>query len=1027
MYYPSKKKRYKGRFLPILLCTFLALSASAQNPVFKVDFNQTGRPDAEVNEPGYLSWALPSSTTNTATLSLNGGIQITFTRKGPYGDKLSTNWYKAGLQAPYYARLVNDGIRVNNANAGAQIEMRISGLPAGRHSFLTYHNNVDNPATNTFAPIDIYLNGEKKYENLTTSVRETVTSNVPVAYFYADAVPGQDVIILFVADTTTGANNMNFLINALEINTPNPKYQARLPIPQNADEHVDADNGTLNLSWTNASNAVASRIYIGLDSTSVAVATEASPLYKGRQTGTSYAANNQYSMNTYFWRIDQEDAEGNITRGNVWYYRPRQLAFRDAEGYGRFARGGRGGKVVHVTNLNDSGPGSLREAVTNNIGPRTIVFDVSGIITLKERLVISNNYITVAGQTAPGKGICIKGAPFGAGGNDITIRHMRVRIGSGRTFDGMGFVGDHGIIDNCSISWTIDESFSSRNAKNLTLQRTLISEALNVAGHQNYPAGTAHGYAGTISGYTGSFHHNLLAHCSGRNWSMGGALDGNAYYTGKLDIRNNVVYNWGTRTTDGGAHQVNFVNNYYKPGPATRHFYAITADHEGVGHGTQQYYVAGNVMPGRFDETSQDLGRRIVIRNNAIVNWETWVNSPFFESYVATQSARDAYKRVLSNVGATQPVFDDHDIRIINETRDSTYTYIGSKTGYKGLIDAHTDAGGWEDYPEGHRPDNWDTDQDGLPDWWEQLKKLDLNSPAGDFTDANGDPDRDGFTHLDDYLEFMGSLHYFTRPGKMIKIDLKQLTRGYTNAPVFTIDKEVNGNAVQPQSENGTIFFVTPHEGFSSFTFTVKDAEGSTMTRTVDIVASKNPVLPVDGIKFTGLRKDEATVLLEWENEKEITNSTYEVQRSFSPEGPFTTVSTVKAQIKKGNNLPVSTYETLDVNDFTGISYYRLLQKGPDGKLTASEIKLIRGSRVFPHVKIWPVPAKSKFNLLLTDVEKAVSVRIYRIDGTMVGKEELVIPGISRSFNISSPGTYIIKGINKENRKLVFANKLVIE
>src|SRR5262245_348554 len=141
--------------LAFLLFSCCYLTASSQNPVFKIDLNQTGRTDAEVNEPGYTSWTLPTTTINEATFPLAGGITIKFTRKGPYGDKLSTNWYKAGVQSPYYARLVNDGVRVNNGNSGAQIEMRISGLPAGRHSILTYHNNVDNPATNTFAPIDV--------------------------------------------------------------------------------------------------------------------------------------------------------------------------------------------------------------------------------------------------------------------------------------------------------------------------------------------------------------------------------------------------------------------------------------------------------------------------------------------------------------------------------------------------------------------------------------------------------------------------------------------------------------------------------------------------------------------------------------------------------------------------------------------------------------------------------------------------------------------------------------------------------
>ena len=141
--------------------------------------------------------------------------------------------------------------------------------------------------------------------------------------------------------------------------------------------------------------------------------------------------------------------------------------------------------------------------------------------------------------------------------------------------------------------------------QNITLQRTLISEALNIAGHPNYPEGTKHGYAGSIGGDVGSFHHNLLAHCEGRNWSLAGGLDGDAFYAGRLDIRNNVVYNWGHRATDGGSKEVNFVGNYYKPGAATDQFYALIIDHEGTGLGTQRGYFSGNVMPGYFDESNQ--------------------------------------------------------------------------------------------------------------------------------------------------------------------------------------------------------------------------------------------------------------------------------------------------------------------------------------------------------------------------------------------------------------------------------------
>jgi hypothetical protein len=1018
----SQAKKYVRTFLPFLFLISCYVTTSAQHPVYKIDLNQTGRTDAEVNEIGYTSWALASNVVDTATLSLSGGVTVKLIRKGPYGDKLSSNWYKAGIQTPYFARLVCDGVRVNNGNSGAQIEMRISGLPAGRHSILTYHNNVDNATTGPFAPIDVYLDGVQKYDNLVLSVRETVTANVPAAYMYADAVAGQDVVVWYVADSTTGVLIKNFMINGIEINTGNPLYQAKTPIPANADEHVDCDNGSLNLGWTNASNAVASHVYVGNDSTTVANATTTSPQYLGRTTTNNFMINNQYSMNTYYWRVDEEDAAGNITTGSVWYYRPRQLSFKDAEGYGRFARGGRGGKVVHVTNLNDAGPGSLREAVNNDIGPRTIVFDVSGIIALQSRLTLGSNYVTVAGQTAPGKGICISRAPFGMGGNDVVVRHMRVRVGGGTTYDGMGLNGNNSIMDNCSISWTIDEGFSSRGAKNISLQRTMIAEALNVAGHQNYPAGTAHGYAATIGGSTGSFHHNLLAHCEGRNWSMGGGLDGNGYYSGKLDITNNVVYNWGGRTTDGGANQVNFVNNYYKPGAASRIFVAITANHEGTGLGTQQYYVSGNVMPGYFDETRQDLGERIRISNGAIVNWQTWVTSPFFTSYVTTQTAKDTYKQVLSNVGNNQPVFDDHDIRIVNETLNGTYTYSGSVSGLPGLPDNQADVGGWENYPEVHRSAAFDTDNDGLPNWWEDLKGLNSNSAANDFSDANSDADHDGFTELDNYLEWMGGPHYFITPTDSKSIDLRELARGYTNNPTFTTANVVNGRVVVDPANRGVVIFIPETLGLASFTFTVTDAEGSTMTRLVNLnVEAPEPV------NFQAKRKDAATVALSWETGQEADNDHFEIQRTFSPGDPFTTIAKVDPKANKGNSALKLQYDANDENDYDGVSYYRLLQKDIDGKSTFSEIRTVPGNDALPQVKVWPVPSKGTFSLLFTNAKHATTVRMYTMDGKMVGKETTIQSGVVTPFTITTSGTYFIKGIDKETGEVVFTKKMVIE
>jgi hypothetical protein len=403
--------------------------------------------------------------------------------------------------------------------------------------------------------------------------------------------------------------------------------------------------------------------------------------------------------------------------------------------------------VMHVTNLNDSGPGSLREAVEAT-GPRTVVFDVSGLISLKSRLVFHgrNGFLTVAGQTAPGKGITLRGHTSGGlGGEDTIVRFVRMRMGNlagGR--DGMGLAAsDHCIIDHCSISWTIDEAFSSRGAKNITFQRNLISEALNIA---------RHGFAGSIGGNVGSFHHSLLAHNAGRNWSLAGATDTANRHAGRLDIRNVVVYNWHHRTTDGGAREVNFVNNYYKPGPASEKMTYLNPQFEHPAFGPQQYYVEGNVLEGVAGPEGPKgpfTGMVPVGSQDAPVT----VDKPFFPSYVKTHSAKEAYENVLADVGCNVPMLDDHDKRVIKEVREGTTTYKGSKSGLPGIPDVQEDVGGWENYPEIRRPADWDTDGDGLPNQWEIQKKLNPN----DLADGATDPDGDGYTNLEDYLNWLAA------------------------------------------------------------------------------------------------------------------------------------------------------------------------------------------------------------------------------------------------------------------------------
>jgi hypothetical protein len=841
-----------------LVClTMTTTKIFAQNPVVKVDFDMTGRNTSEVGDPDYTAWSIRvpdvnnPALVNTEAKTING-ITFTVTRLGVNGTELGANWYKTGILAPYNAKLVGDGLTVKgtNANLGAKIELKISGLATGEHTLMAFLNAVDSATGNSFSPIDVFIDDPNMaspvVNNLIPSVRALTPATAKSAYLKFQATAGKDVSIIFAAETSGTENIKNVMLNGFELNTPNIFNQATDPAPKHNDEHVELSSGSKILTWTAAINAVSHNIYFSTNLAALEAADTSSPEYKGNQlkANASYQLNGLYTGETYYWRVDEVLASNEVVKGNTWRFRPAQLAFPGAEGYGRFARGGRGGKVVAVTNLNDSGPGSLREAVTNDIGPRTIVFNTSGIIQLNSRLVSSQPYVTIAGQTAPGKGICIRTAPFGITGNDAIVQNIRVRLGGGTTFDGMGLTGaDHSIIDHCSISWTIDEAFSSRSGKNITLQKTLISEALNAAGHQNYPAGTEHGYAATIGGDIGSFHHNLLAHCYGRNWSLGGGLDGSGAYSGRMDITNNVVYNWGSRTTDGGTKEVNFVNNYYKPGAGSKIFVAFSADNENTGTGMQRCYFNGNVMPGYFDESNQTIGRRSTYKNGATNTYDNFVTTAFFPSYVTTQSAKNAYKIVLSDVGCIQPEFDDHDQRIITETLNGTYAYRGSVTNKPGFPDNESDVGGYEIYPEIIRNANWDTDQDGLPNWWETIIGTNTNSDIGDFSDSNADTDLDGYTNLDKYIQWMSLPHYDSPDGSKISINIQKLSRGFTSGVNYSLSNVVNGNA----SLNADIVEFTPTAtGLCSFDFTVTDNEGAAMTRKVNIVSGYSSNLSVE-------------------------------------------------------------------------------------------------------------------------------------------------------------------------------------
>lgn len=808
------------RSFPLVAASLMALSSQAQ----QVDFNIASRKAAEVTALNFTPVGVKQGNTYQFALS-----ELEITLDAPVKDQIiKSNWFKQGIQLG--DRLTSDGIVVYPSKGdNAQLRITIRGLKPGHHSLLAYHNIVDG-LTGNIPSIQVsrekeqiitVKKGKKRIQqksmmqeilaqDIKQTVREMKASQSGQSYIEFDVTDDQPVVIHYQLQGVDNANN-TLTINGLVFDKANPKATALNPYPADDDLHVNAEGGKVVLRWQAGEGAKQHLIYIGQRADQLKkVATTEEAAFE--VTGLS-------SANDYYWRVDEVDANGKVSEGEVWNFRPRRLAFPGAEGYGRFAIGGRGGSVYHVTSLEDNPenpqPGSLRYGITKVKGPRTIVFDVAGIIDLKDRLVCSDPFITVAGQTAPGKGILLREHPFGFGSEGI-FRFIRLRLGkyldkNGKTItlDGLGAAGcDNTIIDHCSVGWTIDEAFSSRNGKNISFQHNLISEALNQAGHQNY-VNAKHGYAATIGGNVGSFHHNLLANNEGRNWSMGGGLDGAGYYAGKLDLFNNVVYNWGNRACDGGAHEVNFVGNYYKMGPATSMKYILNAQLEGTGQGSQAYYMHDNIRQNYVGDMKQNAGAvvgkhgelvsdkegetyKYTTSHGQVVNWKVFTDKPFFPSYAKVESARAAFKNVLSDVGANQPCIDQHDQRMVEETLNGTYKYVGSKTGKKGLIDDNLDAGNdaWKEFEAltDRRPANWDTDQDGMPDWWEKLAGT--NPSAADNNELT-----DGeYTQLERYLNWLAEPHFATSAGNKLTIDLKQYFAGYNQQPVFTLE-----SSIQPQ------------------------------------------------------------------------------------------------------------------------------------------------------------------------------------------------------------------------------------
>lgn len=426
-------------------------------------------------------------------------------------------------------------------------------------------------------------------------------------------------------------------------------------------------------------------------------------------------------------------------------------AFPGAGGGGMYTTGGRGGKVLYVTSLADDGSaGTLRWAL-NQSGARTILFKVSGIITLNSRLNITRGDVTIAGQTAPGDGICLRNYEMQISANNVIVRFMRFRLGNEiltNESDAIwGRYQNNVIIDHCSMSWSIDECASFYSNNNFTLQWCYVTESLNNAGHSK----GAHGYGGLWGGKNASFHHNLIAHHVSRNprfngWKRSGLSYENPQDEERVDFRNNVIYNWGDNSSYGGEAlgKYNIVNNYFKYGPATKSSirYKITqVDKDGSatyapGHGS--YFIKDNYVFGSQSVTDNNWSG--VTYASGVTQTAARVNEPFTYLPIAEHTAEVAFDKVLTYGGASL-VRDAIDSRISDEVRNGTATFTGSVSKRPGIIDKPSDVGGWPVYQSASAP--VDSDNDGIPDGW-----LAAHYPGKNSTDLN----EQGYTYLEVYL-----------------------------------------------------------------------------------------------------------------------------------------------------------------------------------------------------------------------------------------------------------------------------------